>query len=166
MNRKEALSPTPERRAILLEGTLEDVHRLLEIFTERNTAWQVHFESNSYLMDPDTADVVLKELPTEDISETYRQLSQRTSGYQVLKIARPLEVAPGKKIRGEERIIKNYSTGDYLIVDMMGNHQPLPPNAVLGVLISGGKEIAPMVGKDPVIFDTLEEAKKAFLDIV
>lgn len=156
--------PQPtEVRAIKLGTKLEDYHELIKILKRRKSPWTIHAETDSFLLDPDTAKVVQKAIETEDVTDTYHNLKQRTSGFQVLRIAGELEVSPDKKIRGPERVIKDYKNGEYLLVNYRGDHISMNAPMAMDRLCSGAFQQAPSLGKTPIIFETLDEAKQAFL---
>lgn len=156
--------PQPtEIRAIKLGTRLEDYHKLIKILKRRKAPWTVHAETDSFILDPDTAKIVQKAIETEDVTDTYHELKQRTSGFQVLRIAGELEVSPGKKIRGPERVIKDYKNEEYLLVNHRGDHISLDVPMAMDRLCSGSFRQAPSIGKNPIIFETLDEAKQAFL---
>lgn len=152
----------PDIRAIKLGTKPKDYHKLREILDKRKASWTVHFETNSFLLDPDTAKIVQATIETDDVTDTYRDLKQRTSGFQVLRIQGELEVSPGKKIRGPERVIKDYAEGKYVLVDYLGRHYYVGMPMAYDRLCSGSYQEAPSVGKTPIIFETLGEAKEAF----
>lgn len=152
-----------EVRAIKLGTKVEDYDKLLRILRKRKASWTVHFETDSFLLDPDTATTVQKAIETEDVTDTYRDLKQRTSGFQVLRIVGELEVAPGEKIRGPERIIRDYASGTYILIDYLGRQHDMNLQTARDRLCSGSFEQAPSVGEKPIILETIEEAKQAFL---
>lgn len=152
-----------EVRAVKLGTKPEDYYKLIELLRVRRAHWIVHFETDSFLLDPETAKIVQNELETDDVTETYQDLSQRTSGYQVLRISGELEISPGKKIRSAERVIKDYASGEYVLVNSFGSHHPMSLPMAMDILCSGSFQQAPSVGKTPIIFETLDEAKQAFL---
>lgn len=154
---------TSEVKAIKLGTRPEDYHKLIEILKKRKAPWTVHFETDAFLLDPDTAKVVQQEIETDDVTDTYQDLKKRKSGFQVLRIAGDLEISPGRKIRGPERVIKNYVNGKYFLVDHRGDHHPMTLPMAMDRLCSGSFQQAPSIGKTPIIFKTLDEAKQAFL---
>lgn len=149
-------------RAIKLGTRPEDYHKLIKILNKRKAPWTVHFETDSFLLDPNTAKVVQKTIETDDVTDTYKDLKQRTNGFQVLRIVGELEISPGKNIRGPERVIKDYIKGKYILVDYLGNHHDMDLPMAMDRLCSGSFQQAPSVGKTPIIFETLDEAKQAF----